>query len=166
MIVKKVLFDWDNSDLDYIYAVQRGVKLIVYAVCKVLRLRPKYVEEIYTETDRYAEAVSKLNQMLGIETVFGIKDSVSKSKPRSVIYLKEHDDVRRHIHIGKHGPSRQRLWEPPLTQSPDTWDFEIKYYKGLKPTLKEGELPVWHIDRPYRLATYISFVYETKEKSS
>jgi hypothetical protein len=44
----------------------------------------------------------------------------------------------------------------------DTWDFEIKYYNGIKQELKEGELPVWHVDRPYRLVTYINFIYEMK----
>jgi len=162
----KVLFDWDNPDLDYIYAMQRGIKPIVYSVCRVLHLRPKYVEEVYTETDKYVETVSKLNQMLGVETVFGIRDDVSKVKPRSVIYLREHEkDVRRHIHIGKRGPDRKRLWEPPLTQSMDTWHYDVDYYEGHKPILKEGELPIWHIDRPYRISTYIDFIYETKEKS-
>lgn len=45
----------------------------------------------------------------------------------------------------------------------DSWDFEIKYFNGIKQPLKPGELPVWHIDRPYRIGTYINFIYEMKE---
>jgi hypothetical protein len=107
----------------------------------------------------------KLNEMLGVETVFGIRDVVSDAKPYMVDYLKEHgQDVRKHVHIGKHGPNRIRTWEPPLTQSMDTWHFDVDYYDGHPPTLKEGELPIWHIDRPYRFGTYIDFIYEMKQK--
>jgi hypothetical protein len=157
----RVLFDWDNPDLEPLYAVRRGVKLVVYGLCKLLGLRPGYVEEVYTETDRYAETIAKLNRMLGVETVFGVKDNVSEAKPSSLEYLRSSGhDVRRHIHIGKHGSGRRRLWEPPLTQSMATWHFDEDYYQGVRVELKEGELPIWHVDRPYRLATYIDFLYE------
>lgn len=159
----KVLFDWDNPDLDYVYALKRGIKLIVFSVCRPLGIRFKYIEEIYTETDRHAKTIAKLNEMLGVETVFGIRDIVSDAKPNVVKYLKDSgQDVRRHVHIGFRGPDRKRLWFPPLIQSMDTWHYEIQYFNGIRVKLKEGELPIWHIDRPYRLATYIDFIYEMK----
>jgi hypothetical protein len=161
----KVLFDWDLPELDMKYCFSRGIKLVLFSFCTFLHLRPKFLEDIYLETDEYAKALIKLNEMLGVETVFGIRDVVSDAKPYMVNYLKDHNqDVRKHIHIGKHGPDRIRTWEPPLTQSMDTWDFEIKYYNGILQPLKDGELPLWHIDRPYRLQTYINFVYEMKNK--
>jgi hypothetical protein len=161
----KVLFDWDLPSLDYMYTLKRGIKLIIYSVCCVLHLRPKFLDDIYIETDKNAIAIMKLNEMLGVETVFGIRDVVSDAKPYMVDYLKEHgQDVRKHVHIGKHGPNRIRTWEPPLTQSMDTWHFDVDYYDGHPPTLKEGELPIWHIDRPYRFGTYVDFIYEMKQK--
>jgi hypothetical protein len=157
----KVLFDWDDPDLEPLYALKRGVKLIVYAFCKFLGLRPKYVEEVYLETEEYAKAISKLNRMLGVETVFGIKDNVAEAKPSSLRYLRASgNDVRRHIHIGKYGSDRRRLWEPPLTQSMDTWHFDQDYHKGVKVELKRGELPIWHVDRPYWFISYVNFLDE------
>jgi len=161
----KVLIDWDNPNLDYMYAFKRGIKLILYSMCVLFHLRPKFLEDIYLETDKHIETIMKLNEMLGVETVFGIRDVVSDAKPYIINYLKEYNkDVRKHVHIGKYGPNRIRTWNPPLTQSIDTWDFEIKYYNGILQPLKEGELPIWHIDRPYRLSTYIKFVYEMKNR--
>ena len=161
----KILFDWDDPDLNWVNSLKRGIELIVYGLCKPFGIRFKFIEEIYTETDKYVMTITKLNRLLGIDTIYGIRDCVSENKPHSVIFLKNSgQDVRRHIHIGKKGLDRQRLWEPSLTQSINTWHFAEDYHNGIKIKLKKGELPIFHIDRPYRLSTYIDFLYENRSE--
>jgi len=157
----KVLFDWDQPHLSGLYAIKRGIKLIVFGICKTLKLRPTYVEEIYRETDDYAQALSQINELCGIQTIYGIRDHVRIEKSDTIEKLKEKNDIRRHTHIGEApDPNRTRRWEPPLQQTKDTWYYDEDYYNGHEVPLKEGELPVFHVDRPYRLQTYIKFLYE------
>ena len=161
----RILHDWDDPDLYWIDAFKQGMKLLVYSACKLFHIRFSYIEDIYTQTDKYAETLVKLNSLVGVEGVFGIRDCVAEEKPNAVTYLKDSgQDVRKHIHILKKGPNRKRLWEPPLTQSMDTWHFDNDYYKGIKVKLKEGELPIFHVDRPSRLPTYIDFLYENRSE--
>jgi hypothetical protein len=163
----KVLFDWDLPELDMKYCFSRGVKLILFSFCTFLHLRPKFLESIYLETDEYAKTLVILNEMLGVETVFGVRDVVIEAKPEMYEYLKKNArDVRVHRHIGKYGKDRKRTWEPPLNQSMDTWDFEIKYHNGIIQPLKEGELPVFHVDRPYRFSTYIRFIHDNRNNTT
>jgi len=155
-----MLIDWDQPNLSGSYAIKRGIKLIAYGICKKFGLKPKFVEEIYKETDEYAITLSRLNELLGIYTIYGIRDNVKYEKNPTIEQLWK-NDVRRHIHIGENNdPDRQRLWEPALNQSKDTWYYDEDYYNGHEVTLKEGELPVFHVDRPFRLQTYIKYLYE------
>ena len=162
----KILIDWDQPNLSGSYAIKRGIKLIAYGICKKLNLRPKFVDEIYRETDEYAITISRLNELLGIYTIYGIRDSVKYEKNPTIEQLWK-NDVRRHIHIGENNdPDRQRLWEPALNQSKDTWHYDDDYYNGHEVTLKEGELPIFHVDRPFRLQTYIKYLYEHRANFS
>jgi hypothetical protein len=137
----------------------------MYSVCKFFHIRIKYVEDIYTQTDKYVETLVKLNSLVGVEGVFGIRDCVAEEKRLTISYLKNSgQDVRRHIHVLKKGPNRKRLWEPPLNQSMDTWHFDSDYHNGVEVKLKEGELPVFHVDLPYRLSTYIDYLYKHRSE--
>lgn len=163
----KVLHDWDQPNLSGSYAIKRGIKLIIYGICKGIGVYPKYVEDIYRETDEYAVTLSRLDKLLGVEPIFGIQETVKYEKQETIDKYLSEDDVRKHIHIGKaSNPNRQRLWEPPLTQSKDTWHYDEDYYNGYEVALKEGELPVFHVDRPYRLQTYIKYLYEHRANLS
>ena len=155
----KVLFDWDNPNLSGKWAIRQGIYLIVYGVLKFLGVN--FPREIANETDDYASTILKLNDMLGVETVIGIRDPVKAAKTRTVEKMVEAGcDVRRHIHIGKNSdPNRQRLWEPLLKQTPHTWHYDIDYVAGKPMNLLPGELPLWHFDRPYHLKNYIDFLY-------
>jgi hypothetical protein len=46
----------------------------------------------------------------------------------------------------------------------DTWDFDSDYHNGVEVKLKEGELPVFHVDLPYRLSTYIDYLYKHRSE--
>jgi hypothetical protein len=163
----KVLIDWDQPNLSSIYAIKKGIKLITYGICKWLHIRPKFVEEIYRETDEYMLTLSRLNELIGVQTIFGVRDNVKAVKEEVINKLPPTDDVRRHIHLGHNrDPNRQRLWEPALQQTKSTWHYDEDYYHGHEVTLKEGELPVFHVDRPYRLQTYIKYLYEHRANLS
>lgn len=68
----RILHDWDDPDLYWIDAFKQGTKLLVYSICKIFHIRFNYIEEIYTQTDKYAETLTKLNSLVGVEGVFEI----------------------------------------------------------------------------------------------
>jgi hypothetical protein len=72
--------------------------------------------------------------------------------------------VRTHVHIGEiPDPNRIRTYEPldGLEHiSSNVWHYDTDYVSNQRPTLKEGEIPIWHVDRPQFLKHYIDFLYE------
>ena len=153
--------DWDDPNIRGSWAIKKGVKLILYGILVLFRKTNWAPKEIMRETDDYAETMLKINDLLGIETVIGVRDSVKLAKIKTVEKMIEKGyDVRRHTHIGEPpDPNRQRLWDPPLHQTPHTWHYDIDYVAGNRVELLPGELPVWHIDRPHYLKHYIDFLY-------
>ena len=160
----KVLFDWDSPNLSGKWAIRQGLYLIVYGALKFLGIG--FPKEIANETDNYVSTILKLNDMLGVEMVIGIRDPVKTAKAETVKKLRDKGyDVRRHVHIGENSdPNRQRLWEPPLNQTPHTWRYDVDYIAGKHVKLLPGELPIWHFDRPYHLKNYIDFLYNELRK--
>lgn len=165
----KVLHDWDRIWIDGGWALKRSVSLFCYLLSKkipVLR-RIKYfrenTERVQDEQLAYMETLIKLSQLAGVSPIFGIRDVIREKYGDEIDGLasKYGVDVRRHIHVGElPDPDRIRLWEPPLAQSRESWSFDTKYARGEKVILKPGELPIFHVDRPYHLAHYIDFLHE------
>jgi hypothetical protein len=162
----KVLFDWDIPDLDPLWAIKRGIRLVLFGCFNLIHIKPWFLKDMYKETDEYAIALTKLNELLDVDMIYGIRDNVLEEKrPLIESFKNSGKDVRRHIHIGKKGSNRKRLWEPPLNQSMDTWHYDADWEKGKKVLLKEGELPIWHFSAPHRMVNYVDFLcYNLKEK--
>ncbi len=156
----KVLHDMDRPYLGAFPALKRGAMLILYAISRVVRLRFEFMDNIYEEVRENADVLIKLDKLVGVESVVGVRDEICRSYPHIMERLKEYDvDVREHIHIGKRHLNRKRLWIPPLNQPKETWHYDRDYIDGNKVMLKKGQLPIWHIDRPDRVKDYINFLY-------
>jgi len=159
----KVLHDYDDPHLNWRWAMFLGIKLVVYSFSKLLGFKLGFNEDIHDWLYEHALTLAKLDRLCGVESVFGIQDAVEKRYPDLKNSLVSHGaDVRRHIHMGDNykDPDRKRLWEPPLKQSERTWHYDDDYIAGDTPELAPGELPIWHVDRPYWLPKYIEFLYE------
>jgi hypothetical protein len=162
----KVLFDWDTPDVDAFWCIKRGIKLFFFGCCNLFHIHPFFFRDMYEETDSYAIAITELNELLDVDTVYGITDDVAKEKKVLIDYLKSSGkDIHRHIHVGKYGFNRKRVWYPPLNQPKKTWHYDTDWMKGNRVPLEDGELPIWHIDARYLFEVYIDFLYENlKEK--
>ena len=161
----RILHDYDNPYLGPNYAIKRGLKLIFYGIFKRLGLRPKFTETIYNEVRNYTDTLIKLDKLVGVNPIMGIRDKVQDHYPDIMKELGSYGvDVRTHIHIGEIPDlNRTRTYEP-LTGlehiSSNVWHYDTDYVLNQRPKLKEGEIPIWHVDRPYFLKHYIDFLYE------
>jgi len=169
----KVLHDWDRLWIDGGWALKRSISLFCYLLSKKIPIlrKIKYfhenTEKIQAEQLAYMETLIKLNKLSGVSPIFGIRDVIREKYGKEIdeLALKYKVDVRRHIHIGEiPDPNRTRLWEPPLNQSKESWHFDTKWANGEEVILKPNELPVFHVDRPYHLSHYISYLFEMMER--
>lgn len=141
------------------------MKLLLYGIFKRLGFRFKFIEPIFDEVREYADTLIKLDKLVGVTPIMGIRDKVQDQFPDIMKELGEYGvDVRTHIHIGEPpDPNRIRTYEPlPGLEhiTSNVWHYDTDYVSGNKPILKEGELPIWHVDRPDFLKHYINFLYE------
>ena len=95
----------------------------------------------------------------------GIRDKVQDHYPDIMKELRNYGvDVRTHIHIGEISvPNRKRTWKPLVGLehiSSNVWRYDFDYILNQRPKLKEGEIPIWHVDRSYSLKHYVDFLYE------
>ena len=123
--------------------------------------------KIEKEKLEYMETLIKLDRIAGITPVFGIRDSVRERYGNRIDELEKsyRVDIRRHIHIGENSdPNRRRVWEPPLTQSRETWSFDSLFLQGKKVILKPGELPIFHIDQPRLIKVYIDYLFDERAR--
>ncbi len=157
-----VLHDMDEPQWNVYLALGRGVRLIVYVICRILGVRIRFVDDIYEEVRENADTLIKLDKLLGITPVMGIRREVLDTYPGIMEELERHGvDVREHIHIGgNRDPNRKRLWIPSLNQPRGTWHYDTDYNKGKRILLKKGQLPIFHVDRPDFLTDYINFLYD------
>lgn len=161
----KVLHDYDRSKYSWRWMLYYSVKLFIYAVFTLFRLRPPRIcSDITHIRYRYALTLAKLDRLCGIEPVFGVRDCVVEDYPGLVPRLHSLDaDVHRHIHIGGNDdPNRRRLWNPPIPNTEKTWHYGLDYKRGTLPLLDKGELPIWHCDWPHRWMDYIDYLYDVR----
>lgn len=169
----KVLHDWDTLKMEGGWARRRGISLLCYCFArrftflqKIGWLRRNF-ENVRAEQLRYMETLIKLNRIAGVKCIFGIRDQIKKlhGKDIKILQAKYGVEIRRHVHIGEPPElERIRTWDPPLTQSPDTWHFDRDWVKGKKVVLKPGELAIFHVDFPHYLPHYIDYLFEMIEK--
>ena len=165
----KVLHDWDRLWIDGGWAKKRGFSLLCYYLSRKFPVlsRIKYFREngeaIESEQMTYMETLIKLDKLSGVTPIFGIRDIIRTRHGNEIdeLAIKYDLDMRRHIHRGEApDPARQRLWDPPLSQTRATWHFDTKWIRGERQDLAPGELPAWHVDAPHNLAHYINYLYE------
>ena len=167
----RVLHDWDRLWRSGSWTFRRGKSFVLYALARKFKIlnRSGYIrrnnQRIEREKLDYMETLIKLDLIAGISPVFGIRDEIRARYWPEIEELREKYgiDIRRHIHIGEDfkDPNRDRLWDPPLeNQTPASWHFDSKFIKGERVELAEGELPIWHVDRPNLLGRYIDFLFE------
>lgn len=169
----KVLHDWDRLWVDGGWARKRGLSLLFYYLSRKfpVLLKIKHFREnsevIESEQMNYMETLVKLDKLSGVTPIFGIRDIIRIKYGNGIdeLAIKYDLDVRRHIHRGEPpDPARERLWDPPLSQTRATWHFDTKWIRGDNLVLKPGELPVWHVDMPHNLAHYIDYLYKECEE--
>lgn len=168
----RVLHDWDSVTISGRKALRCGISLVVYALSKwapwlnhVGRIK-RNNKELEEERLKYMETLIKLDELIGIEPIFGITDEVMERYSDEILQMKDDYglDVRRHIHIGRPpDPNRLRLWEPPLSQSMKSWNFETDYIEG-RGELEPGDLPLFHVDFPENVRFYIAYIYTEKKE--
>lgn len=167
----RILHDMDFANRRPLIALKRGIKLIIYALSRIFRIRIGVVDDIYEEIRENADTLIKLDKLVGVTSVMGIKTEVLNTYPNIMEELREYNDVdvREHIHIGDKNypfgwrqfsdPNRKRLWVPALDQPKETWSYDTDYMAGKRILLKDGQLPIWHVHHPKNLKYYIDFLY-------
>ena len=172
----KVLHDWDRLTLSGKKSLTDGLSLILYAITKVIPFlnRIKWVERNTRKLESvklaHLETLIKLDALVGVTPIFGIRDLVLDQylDELTEIRLKYGVDMRHHFHIGSPpDPDRIRGWNPPLSQSRQSWNFEMDFIEG-RGTLEPGDLPIFHVDYPENLRYYIDYLYQerAREESS
>lgn len=165
----QILHDWDRTVIEGGWAKKRALTLFLYCLSRkfpiLLRLKSfrENAQKVEAEQLAYMETLIKLGELCGVTPIFGLRDCIMEKygKPISELAIKYDVDVRRHIHIGDPpDENRVRVWIPPLFQRRETWGFGLKYSRGERVILKEGELAIWHVDRPHFLALYIDYLHE------
>jgi hypothetical protein len=161
----RVLHDYDEPHLSAKYAIRRGLKLILYGISKYIGFKIKITEGIYNETRENADTIIKLDKLVGITPILGVRDKVQEYYPDIMDELNKYGvDVRTHIHIGEAPDiNRIRTWDPieGLEKiSSNVWHYDKDHVLKRRPKLKDGEIPIWHIDRPNWLKFYVDFLYE------
>lgn len=159
----KVLHDWDEPYKSERRSLYRAAQLILYALSRkvsILRRLP-IVRPVYDELYRNSLALAKLDRLLGVHGIFGIRDDVAERYPDILNEIRRYAEVRRHVHFDL-PDRRMRKWEPPLNQSPATWHYDRKYVKGqrnVEGLLDRDELPIFHVDYPEFLSAYIDWLH-------
>lgn len=169
--VMRVLHDYDEPHLSAKYAIRRGLKLLLYGMSKYLGFKPKITEAVYEETRENADTLIKIDKLVGITPIMGIRDKIQEYYPNIMSELEEYGvDVRTHIHIGEAPDiNRIRTWIPiegleKITSN--VWHYDKDHVLNKRPKLGEGEIPIWHVDRPNWLKYYVDFLYEVLIKEA
>ena len=171
VLTLNVLHDWDILKLSGHWAMKRGISLLSYFLTIKLPFlyKTKYFKENAKRSEfeklAYMETLIKLNLLCGVNPIFGVRDIIRARYGKEInsLAIKYNVDIRSHTHIGEPpDPDRKRIWDLPLTQSEATWHFDLNYANGMKYILKDGELPIWHVDRPHYLPVYIDYLYKVK----
>jgi len=157
----RVLHDFDSSFLSGRYALKRGLKLVVFALSKWMPFLRPFVKDVYEESYRYCLTLAKLDKLVGVESVFGLRKEVEDRFPELRSSLQEMGfKVHGHSHLSK----TDVIWDPPLDVASRYWFFDQKYATGEMQPTEETEWAVFHADYPHLLEHYIKFLCESRSK--
>lgn len=160
----RVLHDWDRVHRSGLR--NRGLSLLCYCLSKKYPVfkRIKRVQENHDQVEheqlQYAETLVKLNLLLGVDQVFGVRLPVMDHFPIVELLEGYGVDWRTHVHLGEYPcPDRERMWFPHLEVPRSSWSFDVDWIKDV--TVKLGKGPaIWHVDRPENLRYYIDWLYK------
>ena len=165
-----VLHDWDRIHRSGLR--NRGLSLLFYCLSKkypifkiIKRIRENH-DRVEYEQLQYVETLIKLNKIIGIKSIFGIRPLIMDHFPVVELLERYNVDYRMHVHRGEYpDPDRERAWIPALNQTHNSWNYDRDYINGVRVKLNDDELPVWHVDRPENLRYYIDWLYETHARA-
>jgi hypothetical protein len=162
--IMTVLHDWDTPYYSGKSCIILGIKYLIFGICKKIGVKPRFLSSLYMEKVRKAELIAMLDKLVGVQSIFGLRDCVETEFPeiKEILEKRYSAEVRKHIHIGEnYRPDRKRIWIPPLNQPENTWHYDSDYVNGNKIILKEDELPIWHVGAdPTFIDNYIQFLYD------
>jgi hypothetical protein len=152
----KILHDFDNAYPSGRWALKRGLRLVLYAFSRFLPFLKHFCSDIYRENYDNAFTLLALNDLVGVEGLFGINDRVAAE---FLNLRKELGSLGartiRHWHAGTDAPR----WDPELDVSRRQWWFDQEYAAG-KRTPSTDDWIVFHCDYPHLLPAYISCLHE------
>jgi hypothetical protein len=157
----RVLHDYDNPYPSGRWALERGLKLILYAASKKLPFLRRYCRSVYDECYEHMWTLHQIDSLLGIKSIFGINDDVVKAYPDlQPDVLRGHGlNAVRHWHRS----SNEVHWHPELDVPQTNWWFDIQYACGQRKPQKDEWL-VFHCDYPHLLPHYVRCLYELVAK--
>ena len=128
----RVLHDYDNPYPRRSTAIRLGVKLLLYGLLNKIGIKINFINEIYDLARQELDLMIKLDKIIGIYSIIGIKKGIELSYPSIFDELIKYDvDVRHHYHEGdRMDPKRIRRWEPPLDLPIYTWNYDKSYVSG------------------------------------
>ena len=159
----KILHDYDNAYPSGRWALRRGCQLVLYALSRKFSFLRRYCEDVYDECFQYAETLARLDNLLGIRSIFAFKDGAFSRKDfkrlstvTELVSASGHE-MRKHWHVSK----VEVHWEPELNIPRQDWWFDKNYAKQTVQRPK-GDYAVFHADYPELLGHYIRFLSEMK----
>lgn len=154
----RVLHDFDSPLLSGRYALNRGLKLVVFALSKKLPFLRPIVRDVYTECYEYCLTLARLDKLAGVKSIFGLRKEVEDEFPDLKRKLEGMGfSVHRHTHLSK----TNVMWDPPLAVDPKYWFFDQRYAAGEVKPEERTEWAVFHADYPYLVNHYASFLEES-----
>lgn len=156
----RILHDFDTPHPRRSKAIRLGLKLIFYGLLNKINIKINFVDEIYDLARNELDLMIKLDKILGVCSIVGIKKEIETSYPNIFSELEKYNvDVREHFHEGDRlDPKRIRKWEPPLNLPIYNWNYDKLYVAGEKVMLNNTDIPIWHANG-FNLSNYINFLY-------
>lgn len=156
----RILHDYDNPYPRRSTAIRLGIKLILYGLFNKISIKINFINEIYDLARNELDLMIKLDKIIGVYSIIGIKNGIELYYPNIFHDLKKYKvDVRKHFHEGDRlDPKRIRKWDPSLNLPIYNWKYDKKYVAGKKVMLNNTDIPIWHANG-FNLSNYIDFLY-------
>lgn len=98
--------------------------------------------------------LAKLDELVGLESHFGIKDEVLNAFPTLASEIRNHGfQVHRHFHFSKESVG----WDPELDVQRESWFFDQLYSRD-RNVPDTVSWVVFHADYPFLIGAYVDFL--------
>jgi hypothetical protein len=162
----RIIHDWDFP----INKPSTNLKISLWLFLEILfgkhhwfqhRL-PSYIQNIKLSN---ALAMFELDNMFGVDAIWGLTDQVTTRYPTLLSLLERNNKrILHHYHDDKSTVGKGR-WVPQLDVSQDNMIYDRRYcVQGIQTLPSKDESVVWHIDHPNNLCHYIEFLQRCKEE--